>query len=121
MKRNTQELACEYIAGEVWKSYGNYFVSNYGRVYSCRYKRVMHQELKGNYYRINFVKKDKTKHIKTHRLTAMLFVPNPDNKPIVHHIDGNSLNNNADNLMWVTVEEHWEIHRKMRNARKVKQ
>jgi len=41
-----------------------------------------------------------------HRLVAIAFVSNPDNKPCVDHIDGNSSNNNADNLRWATVSEN---------------
>lgn len=45
-----------------------------------------------------------------HVLLAKAFIPNPENKPIVHHKDFNPLNNCLDNLMWVTVSEHMEIH-----------
>lgn len=41
-----------------------------------------------------------------HRLLAEYFIPNPQNKPVVHHKDGNPLNNNLDNLEWTTYQEN---------------
>lgn len=41
-----------------------------------------------------------------HRLISEAFIPNTKNKPQVNHIDGNSLNNNIDNLEWVTASEN---------------
>lgn len=45
-----------------------------------------------------------------HRLLAIYFIPNPENKPIVHHIDKNPVNNKLYNLMWVTEKEHKFYH-----------
>lgn len=41
-----------------------------------------------------------------HRLLTIVFIPNPENKPMVNHIDGNKLNNSLDNLEWVTAIEN---------------
>ena len=41
-----------------------------------------------------------------HKLVASHFCPNPDNKPIVNHLDENKLNNRSDNLCWATYTEN---------------
>ena len=58
----------------------------------------------GNGYRTVCLPSRKTEYV--HRLVAKAFVPNPDGKPCVNHIDSNPLNNNASNLEWVTVQEN---------------
>ena len=56
-----------------------------------------------------------------HKLVAQLFVPNPDDKPQVDHIDSNPQNNKATNLRWVNEEEqikNTETRKKMQLAQK---
>lgn len=51
--------------------------------------------------------KDKRQGIKSvHRLVASAFIPNPENKPLVDHIDQNRQNNAVSNLRWVTYAEN---------------
>lgn len=61
---------------------------------------------RGGYCYIHVAWKGKKKNHYVHRLVAETFIPNPENKPFVNHIDGNKENNAADNLEWVTASEN---------------
>ena len=58
------------------------------------------------YLRVSLRKNMKTHTVFIHRLVAEAFVDNPNGKPFVNHKDENKMNNNADNLEWVTSAEN---------------
>lgn len=63
------------------------------------------------YRYINFRWNHKQKNKSVHRLVAEAFLPNPNNLPYVHHIDGNRLNNKLENLQWVSGEENQQYRK----------
>lgn len=58
------------------------------------------------YLTVGLTKDGKSKKVKIHRVVAIAFIVNPENKPEVNHLDGNKQNNRLDNLEWVTGEEN---------------
>ncbi len=97
---------------ERWKDvpgYENlYKISTHGNVYSFISKRFLRPSInkKTKYKCVVLFKNQSAKTWKIHRLVANTFIPNPDNKPFIDHIDGNKLNNNVENLRWVTAKEN---------------
>lgn len=95
---------------------GLYEVSNLGNVANLNF-RGARRVLKGSNnkgYKMAHISKDKVSHaLLIHRMVAMAFIPNPDNKPHVNHIDGSRNNNCVDNLEWCTHKENiqhaWRI------------
>lgn len=108
---------------EVWKEAvgfeGLYEVSNLGRVRSVDRTvphqrlgtqfvagRVLKQESCRGYLRVTLSENGKFQRLQVHRLVAEAFHENPSNRPHVHHIDHDKVNNRADNLLWVTPREN---------------
>lgn len=58
------------------------------------------------YMRVNLSNYGKTKKHYIHRLLAIQFIPNPENKPCIDHIDRNRSNNSLENLRWATAKEN---------------
>jgi len=87
-----------------------YFVSEGGDVFSTvnGSLRKLSGYVQKNGYKVVKLRKTESSKVlyRVHRLIAEAFVPNPDNKPDVNHIDGNKTNNAASNLEWVTPKEN---------------
>lgn len=109
---------------EIWKdipSYEGYYqVSNIGNFRSLprivKYKStgtrnypgkpLLTETAKDNYQRIVLMKDGKKIRYQAHKLVALAFIPNPENKPFINHIDGNKSNNKVENLEWCTASEN---------------
>jgi hypothetical protein len=106
---------------EIWKEIpgfeGLYEASTYGRIKSL--SRIMYTPAGGmfkskermlklcfndKYLQVCLFKKV----IKVHRLVALTFIPNPNNYPLVMHLDDNPSNNHVDNLRWGTPKHNSE-------------
>ena len=93
---------------EIWRElegFSKYKFSNTGKVWSKHYKKTLLFDLKnGGYAKISLYNDDekKQKHLGVHRLIALTFIPNPENKPTVNH---NRADNRVENLEWATMAE----------------
>lgn len=127
--------------GEIWKDIegyeGIYQVSNLGRVksiarkvkysrgnhsyYQYQQERLLSANQKSNgYLECSLYKDSKRTHKYIHRLVADAFIDNPNNLPVVNHIDEDKQNNKVDNLEWCTVSYNntygTRIDRKVKNT-----
>lgn len=121
---------------EIWKDIPGYYpyqASNLGRIRNNkplvskkargRKEALKTKITKSGYEEVSISINGKPYTKLVHRLVALAFLENPDNKPEVDHIDANSLNNKANNLRWVTREEnlHNDLYYGNRMKRMMKQ
>ena len=84
------------------ENHPNYFISNFGRVFSKKSNKVMKNRVvsKNGYQQITL----DNSQLLVHRLVAQAFIPNPNNLPCVNHKDENPGNNDFRNLEWCTYK-----------------
>ena len=89
------------------EGFEKYEVSNLGRVRNIKSGRILKPHLNHNgYLKHHLYKHNKLKELFLHRIIAIAFIDNPEEKPQVNHIDENKLNNDLSNLEWCTVREN---------------
>ena len=119
--------------GEIWAPIGgdfdDYCVSNYGRAFNLKRKKMLKgSKTLAGYWRYTLKDNFGVKKYKYgHKLAAEAFLPNEDNKPNVVHIDENKINNYVGspeanftdgNLVWVTVAEGNNMGTRIERVRK---
>lgn len=93
----------------MWKQiegYENYEVSEEGQVRNIKTGLILKQDYSSKYIRVKIFNNNGGYRASVHRLIAQAFIPNPENKPIIDHIDRCITNNNISNLRWVTYSEN---------------
>ena len=106
---------------EIWKDIegfeGIYQISNKGNLKSFKKNKngriLKNKNKKGWYLNIILTNKKKKKSIKIHKLVALAFIPNPNNYPVINHINGNKQDNRVENLEWCTQKQNI-IHAKQK-------
>lgn len=101
---------------EIWRAidgYIKYEISNHGRVRNSTTGRILKPYMRGKkasneqgYGCVDFQKDCKRNTFSIHRLVAFAFCDNPDNLPMVDHIDRDKHNNHYENLRWVSNQEN---------------
>ena len=109
----------ENLPNEQWRPIegykGKYLVSNQGRIKSLKHlkPRILKAFVNNKgYWRVALSKDGVSHHFLVSRLVAQAFCPNPDPETAntVDHIDGDTSNNRADNLRWLSMKDNYKAY-----------
>lgn len=99
-------MPCETICRPI-PDYENYTIDIYGNIRNIVSGRYLSHSDRGyGYMRVSLSKNNKAKTMQLHRILAIVFLKNDDNKPMIDHINGIRSDNRLENLRWVTSSEN---------------
>ena len=95
--------------GKTYDFTGLYKVSNTGKVYSYKKGSTLKlNSLNNGYKQVSLYLNGEHFCFRVHRLVAIMFLPNPENLPVINHKDENKQNNHVSNLEWCTQD--YNVH-----------
>ena len=98
------------------EGYENYLLYDDARVYNKKFNRFLKPGTNQDGYKlVGLWKNGKGKTFRLHRLVGLHYIPNPENKPQVDHIDRDQSNNHVSNLRWATILENHQNKGDMKN------
>lgn len=116
-------MTAQLQASERWEDIagyeGFYKVSSYGKVFSVRTNILLSADISTGYPTVVLSVNRVKKKFLVHRLVAAAFIPNPEGKRCVNHINGIKVDSRVENLEWCTHSEN-EIHSFKKLGKKIK-
>lgn len=94
------------VQSKIIEPFPNYLIYEDGRVENIKTGRILKSRIRSRYLCITLSNNKVKKDYLVHRLVALAFIPNPENKATVNHIDGDRFNNHKSNLEWNTHQEN---------------
>jgi hypothetical protein len=114
--KNFEHIPTEKPDGLEFDDYPNYIVTRNGKIYSKKSKKFLRLlSSKEGYDYVSFWKsKNYGKRFSVHYLVATTYIDNPDNLPMINHIDGDKTNNNVENLEWCSYSHNMKHYANMK-------